>query len=210
MKKAMNNELQTKPVEPQSARDRLLLAAFREIHLHGFQGMRVDAVLEKTGLTKGAFYHHFASKQALGLAVVDEVIHGRIRAIWLDTLDRSNDAVDAIQEALEKSAECYGMEMLMLGCPLNNLAQEMSPIDEEFRLHISHIFHLWRDALVGVIERGMSSGTVVGNIDPQSVAAFILASLEGCIGLAKNERAVAPFMRCVDEMERYLETLKPR
>lgn len=206
----MNTQSPVKsPVQP-SARDRILLAAFQEIHLHGFQGMRVDAVLDKTALTKGAFYHHFTSKQALGLAVVDEIIQGRIRRIWLDTLDSSSDPVAAIQEALEKAAECYGMEMLMLGCPLNNLAQEMSPIDEEFRLHINSIFQAWHAALVGVIERGIRAGKVIGNVDPPSVAAFILASLEGCIGLAKNERAIAPFVRCTDEMERYLETLRPR
>lgn len=210
MYREMSNQQPVKPVEPQSARERILMAAFQEIHLHGFQGMRVDAVLDKTGLTKGAFYHHFASKQTLGLAVVDEIIYGRIGNIWLDTLNRSSDPVGAIQEALEKSAECYGMEMLMLGCPLNNLAQEMSPIDEEFRLHINRIFQQWHGALAGVVERGVGAGKVIGNVDPQSVATFILASLEGCIGLAKNERAIAPFVRCVDEMERYLETLRPR
>jgi AcrR family transcriptional regulator len=196
------------PAQP-SARSRILDAAFQEIHLHGFQGMRVDAVLEKTGLTKGAFYHHFCSKQALGLAVVDEVIYGRISIIWLETLRNSDDPVNAIQDALEKAAECYGMEMLMLGCPLNNLAQEMSPIDEEFRQHISRIFQEWQQELVGVIERGIKAGRVQDGIDPLSVAAFILASTEGCIGLAKNERDLGPLVRCVDEMERYLETLRP-
>jgi AcrR family transcriptional regulator len=206
----MNDRAPVRAAEPQSARERILLAAFQEIHLHGFQGMRVDAVLDKTSLTKGAFYHHFSSKQALGLAVVDEMIYGRIHHIWLDTMSRSSDPVTAVQEALEKAAACYGMEMLTLGCPLNNLAQEMSPINEEFRLHINRIFHEWHQAIAGLIERGIAAGKVIPHVDPQSVAAFILATLEGCIGLAKNERAIAPFVRCVDEMERYLESLRPR
>ena len=210
----MNDQLVQKskdgPNEPPTARQRLLEAAFNEIHMHGFQGMRVDAVLEKTKLTKGAFYHHFSSKQALGIAVVDELIHGKITNIWLDTLNHSDDPVSAIQDALEKSAECYGMDILMLGCPLNNLAQEMSPINEEFRLHINEIFHQWHTALVGALKRGIKTGRIINEIDPQSVASFILACVEGSIGLAKNERNLAPIIRTTDEIDRYLGTLKPK
>jgi len=206
----MNNRNVKPATAHKNARERIVQAAFREIYKHGFQGMRVDAVLDKTGLTKGAFYHHFASKQNLGLAVVDEVIYGSINEIWVDTLAASDDPVNAIQEALEKAALCYGMEFINLGCPLNNLAQEMSPIDEEFRLHINRIFHQWRDAIVGVMQRGVLAGNVINSIDPQSVAVFVLAGLEGGIGLAKNERDLGPFVRWLDEMDRYLETLRPK
>ncbi len=205
----MNDQVSDTKTDQPSARQRLLEAAFKEIHMHGFQGMRVDAVLEKTGLTKGAFYHHFTSKQALGIAVVDELIHGKITDIWLNTLNNSDDPILAIQEAFEKSAECYGMEMLKLGCPLNNLAQEMSPINEEFRIHINNIFHQWHEALVGALKRGMQAGNIIEEIDPVSVATFILACVEGSIGLAKNERDLAPIIRTTDEIDRYLGTLQP-
>lgn len=206
----MNKPLQQKTIEQPSARQRLLEAAFSEIHKHGFQGMRVDAILEKTSLTKGAFYHHFTSKQALGISVLNELIHGKITDIWLDTLNNSNDPINAVQEAFEKAAECYGMEMLLLGCPLNNLAQEMSPIDEEFRVHINGIFHEWHDALVGVLKRGIKAGKIIEDIDPLSVATFILACVEGSIGLAKNERDLSPILRTTDEIERYLYALQPK
>ena len=210
MNRGMNDQLTISNTQKPNARQRLLEAAFHEIHKHGFQGMRVDTILEKTSLTKGAFYHHFASKQALGVAVVDESIHGKITEIWLDTLNNSHDPVNAIQDALEKAAECYGMEMLMLGCPLNNLAQEMSPINEEFRLHINKIFHLWQEALVGVLKRGIKAGNIIDEIDPLSVATFILACVEGSIGLAKNERDLAPIIHTSDEIERYLLALQPK
>ena len=210
MNEGMNDQLTEIKTKPPGARDRLLEAAFSEIHKHGFQGMRVDAVLEKTSLTKGAFYHHFSSKQALGIAVVDELIHGKITDIWLDTLNNSSDPINAIQDAFEKSAECYGMEMLMLGCPLNNLAQEMSPINEEFRVHINDIFHQWHEALVGALKRGIEVGNIIEEIDPLSVATFILACVEGSIGLAKNERDLAPIIRTTDEIDRYLGTLQPK
>ena len=210
MNEGMNDQLVHATGEKPSARQRLLEAAFSEIHKQGFQGMRVDAVLDKTSLTKGAFYHHFSSKQALGIAVIDEMIYGKITEIWLSTLNNSDDPVTAIQDAFEKAAECYGMEMLMLGCPLNNLAQEMSPINEEFRVHINQIFHEWQAALIGVFERGMKAGNIIPGIDPVSVATFIPACVEGSIGLAKNERDLAPIIHTTDEIERYLGALQPK
>jgi AcrR family transcriptional regulator len=172
--------------------------------------MRIDAILNNTKLTKGAFYHHFKSKEALGLAVVDEVIYSKISKIWLETLDGSNDPIEAIQEAYERAAQSYGKEMLELGCPLNNLAQEMSPINEEFRVRINLIFHEWHEALMGVVKRGKEAGHIKPEVDPRAVATFILSIVEGSIGLAKNEHDLAPFIRCADEMERYLLSMRPQ
>ena len=65
-----------------SARDKILAAAFNEIHRYGFQAASLSSILANTGLTKGALYHHFTAKQDLGLAVVDEVIE----RIWAQTI----------------------------------------------------------------------------------------------------------------------------
>lgn len=53
---------------PDATRQNILQVAFEEILLKGYQGLRVDEVLNKTGFTKGAFYHHFKSKKELGHA----------------------------------------------------------------------------------------------------------------------------------------------
>jgi TetR/AcrR family transcriptional repressor of nem operon len=62
------------PRDPERTRKRLLQAAFHEIHRSGFRSADVDAILAKAGVTKGALYYHFDNKEALGYAVVDEVI----------------------------------------------------------------------------------------------------------------------------------------
>jgi AcrR family transcriptional regulator len=51
-------------------RDKLLKAAFEEIYRRGFQAASLDTILAKAGVTKGALYHHFPDKGALGYAVV--------------------------------------------------------------------------------------------------------------------------------------------
>ena len=60
--------------DPDGTRERLLQAAFREVRRSGFQSAGIDTILAATNLTKGALYYHFDSKEALGYAIVDEVI----------------------------------------------------------------------------------------------------------------------------------------
>jgi AcrR family transcriptional regulator len=60
--------------DPERTRERLLQAASREVYRLGFQSARLDTILAAAGVTKGALYYHFDSKEALGYAVVEEVI----------------------------------------------------------------------------------------------------------------------------------------
>ena len=60
--------------DPERTRQHLLQAAFQEMYRSGYQSADLDAILGKAGVTKGALYHHFENKEALGYAVIEEVI----------------------------------------------------------------------------------------------------------------------------------------
>ena len=62
----------TRPRDPERTRERLLQAAFREVYSSGFQSAGLDTILASAGVTKGALYYHFKSKEALGYAIVEE------------------------------------------------------------------------------------------------------------------------------------------
>ena len=68
------NHRTSKVRDPARTRERLLRAAFQEMHRSGFRGADMNAILAAARVTKGALYHHFDSKEALGYAVVDEVL----------------------------------------------------------------------------------------------------------------------------------------
>ena len=59
-------------------RNHILEKAFDEIYRQGFQGVSIDKIVENTQLTKGAFYHHFPTKNNLGYALVDESLREMI------------------------------------------------------------------------------------------------------------------------------------
>ncbi len=195
--------------DPESTRGVILEAAFNEIHEHGFQAASIDNIIAHTGVTKGALYHHFPNKQALGYAVIDELIAPRFAARW-KVLIESNDPITIMQDYLSE-AGCDEMlkQKINFGCPLNNLAQEMSPIDEGFRIRIERVFDGWRAAKIEAFKRGQAAGTVSADVDVEQIVNFLMASIEGAISLAKNAKSIELFQSCADAMSTYLESLRP-
>ena len=210
---------------PDRTRTLLIHAAFEEIWQVGFQAASLEAILERAEVTKGALYHHFPSKQALGYAVVDEYIRWLIYDDFLRPLTEGEkdplDTLIAIIRAKERDARrpdaphgreanTLGAHALRLGCPLNNLAQEMSPIDEGFRKKVEQVFQMWRDGLAKALRRGQATGHVSRNVDSDTVATFLVAAIEGAIGTAKNAQRAQLLSACLSSLVNYIESLRPQ
>jgi len=193
---------------PEATRKRILEAAFMEIYRKGFQGMRLDDVLNTTELTKGALYHHFPNKRALGYAVVDEVILPIMDEMWLEPLKKAPDPMQGLIDVVEQLPEMKPPEIIEYGCPLNNLAQEMSPLDEGFRQRLDYVFRLWHDVTEEALERAKHQGKIRESIDCDETATFIMAALEGCIGIAKNAQSIERLRACNRGLIDYLHSLK--
>jgi len=188
-------------------RERLLNAAFEEVYHSGFRGSDLNTILAKAGVTKGALYHHFDGKDALGHAIVENVIAKITQDKWLAPLDDVDDPIDALIGILDgtgtSEAEVNG------GCPLNNLAQEMSPLDEGFRLRLSEIFTNWIGGVTDALRLGQVNGKVRRDIDPRETATFFVASYEGYISLAKTAQDARVLRSGIRQLRVYLEGLRP-
>ena len=192
-----------------NTKQRLLQAVFRVSHRKGFRSADLKAILTRAGVTKGALYHHFGGKTELGHEMVDQILRDWILDRWLHSVEKASDPIDALIDLARTAEQEVTPERLALGCPLNNLSQEMSTIDEGFRLRLSSIYSDWRGGLKVLLERGQRNGTVREDVDTLAAATFIVASWEGSIGLAKCERSTDVLSACRLGLERYLETLRP-
>src|SRR5262245_1203545 len=102
--------------DPQRTRQRLLQAAFREVYRSGFQGAAIDTISAATGVTKGALYYHFGSKEALGYAIVEEIVAALPRDKWLRPLQQGKDPIDALIHIVQ--ATSVRPKDVQGGCPL--------------------------------------------------------------------------------------------
>ena len=198
---------QTKINTPDLTRGQLLSLAFCEIHRQGFQGASIANILESTKLTKGALYHHFPTKHALGLAVIDEIIAPRLETLLFQPLRDSTTPVVTLLEILGGVASFIGDEGIMLGCPLNNLMQEMSPLDEKFRHHLNTILETWQQIISTALQHGQENNIVKPDVDCHATALFIVSAWEGCFSIAKNKQSPDSFKLCMKQLHSYVQSL---
>lgn len=188
---------------PDLTRQRILEAGFKEIHRHGFQAASIASILADTGLTKGALYHHFPSKKDLGLAVVDEIIGVRLHERNIAALQQAERPAQALIDLIG-SKQWQDEDYIRLGCPLNNLMQEMSPVDEDFRIRLNRVLEMWQDAFEDALRRAQMMGEVRGEVNCHAAALFIVSAWEGCTGIAKNMQSVESYRACMSQLQSYV------
>lgn len=189
-------------------RFKILQAAFSEIHAQGFRSASLDNILKSTGLTKGALYHHFPNKKALGYAVFDEVIVPAAQEKWTRLQDPNNNPIDTLLEIGQELADEATSETIQLGCPICNLIQEMSGIDEGYQQRLAKFQTEWRSHLINAITRGQEQGFVLKDVDPESVATFLIAVHDGTFSVGKATQELKIFTNTVKEMSRYINNLR--
>jgi AcrR family transcriptional regulator len=188
-------------------RHKLLQSAYCEIHQHGFQSASIANILKSTELTKGALYHHFPTKHALGLAVIDEIIAPHLDSLIFQPLQNSPDPVSTLLEIIAGVDTFMGEEGIKLGCPLNNLMQEMSPLDDQFRDHLNTVLEAWQNAVYIALNHAQQHNIIKPEIDIQAAALFIVSAWEGCISIAKNKQSPTAFSLCMTQLHSYVRSL---
>jgi TetR/AcrR family transcriptional regulator, transcriptional repressor for nem operon len=192
--------------DPERTRERLLQAAFREVRISGFQSAGIDTILAATNVTKGALYHHFESKEALGYAIVEEKVAKLTRDRWLRPMLCDGHPIDILIGVVRRIPA--RLQDVRVGCPLLNLAQEMSPLDEQFRKRLEKIFLDWQEGVATLLRKGQSQGTVRRDLNPDETASFLVAMVEGYATLAKNAQDAKVWKAGIRNIVGWLRSLR--
>jgi TetR/AcrR family transcriptional repressor of nem operon len=192
----------------EQTRTRILEAAREEIFQNGYQGMRIDAILQKTKLAKGALYHYFPNKLALGYAVVDEVLMGHFQTTWEEIFLQHRNPLTTLQQMFLRKAESFQNAICFNGCPLNNLNQEMAAIDDGFHQRLEKVFESAHMTIVRALEQGQVDGLVRKDIDPVKISMFVFSSYQGIMGAAKCMQAPELLSDLFGTLNDYIDTLR--
>ena len=192
-----------------STKDQILDAASGLISVKGYHCTSVDDVLRDSRVGKGNFYYYFRSKEELGYAILDRVVQGFVQQTLepsfgdpsLSPLNRIHRFFDRLVESL-RQRNCVG------GCPMGNLASELSDIHEGFRHRLAEVFTLWRERVRQALWQAQAEGELSARAEPERMAHFIVAALQGAILMTKVTREIEVMEQCVAELKAHLALYK--
>jgi TetR/AcrR family transcriptional repressor of nem operon len=207
----VNTQVPVRNRDGRTTRDALVAGARRLMEVRGYQNTSVDDVLRESGVGKGNFYHHFRSKEDLGHAILDQIIGSFLeRTLEPCFSDTEGHRIGQIRCFLSRVLEHQRQRKCVGGCAMGNLASELSDVHEGFRARLASVFTAWQERLTLVLREAQTRGELVQICQPEAVAHFVVAALEGSILLSKVTKNIAVMEQCVTELERYLALYEVR
>ena len=194
-------------LKAEDTRERILQITSEEMLRVGYRAMGLNDIIDKLKMSKGALYHHFKNKLELGYAVLDELYAIRFSSNWVSPLEQENPLLATI-ECLESMPLTMEEDAIRCGCPINNLATEMSPIDEGFRLRLERIYTGWYARLIKAFLHAQEKGYMRKDVKAEDVAIFMIATVQGAFTISKNSQNSDLFIQVMHPLTQYLRSLQ--
>ncbi len=169
-------------------RARILGVGFEAIYRQGFHGASVNGIIEKAETTKGGFFHHFASKEALGYEIIDKILMALVHERWLRPLEDFENPVQGILRNWKRVIAETPDEHLALGCPLNNWVQEMAACDPTFHAKLLAVMEFWISGIESQLRKAESRGFLRKGAPLRRLAELTVTCHEGAFALGKLYR----------------------
>ena len=196
--------------DPEKTRAVILEAAFNEIYRRGFQATSIDDIVAKTGMTKGAFFSHFHTKNELGYTIADENLMEITLERWVRPLVAYKNPVQGIITRFRRIIETTPEEHIGLGCPLNNLMQEMSAVDPVFRDKLNAVLRQWISETEKYLKKAQTEGYLKKDVNTRQVAEFVVTVEEGSFAMVKNLRDKRVYWSIYESLKQYLESISEK
>jgi TetR/AcrR family transcriptional repressor of nem operon len=183
-------------------RQRIVEAARILFHARGYGSTSMDDVVRQSRVTKGNLYYYFASKVALGQAVLELTIAEQFESEGQSEHDDPEAHITAMFRRAEQSlsdGRCRG------GCLFGNLALEVSDLHDGLRQTLDQAFTTWERRVAALLGQAVQDGVFSQELDPRATARFVVATLEGGILLAKVTRDVSALTACATMVRRVLD-----
>ena len=191
-----------------ATRERILTAATELFYLNGYHATGLDKVIRRAGVTKGNFYYHFPSKEALAIATLEWQFEKVSRELQSQVLTKDSTPLDTLIALLEFMAARQKQQHekgQICGCYFGNFTLELSAASPQVRAKVSEIFSRYLGLIEDLLQRAVEEGQIKKLLDPASFAAVVLGQIEGAILLDKASQNPVHFETSIEFIRQYLK-----
>jgi TetR/AcrR family transcriptional repressor of nem operon len=178
----------------ETTRNKILEVGGRIIHQKGFNNTGIQEILNEAGVPKGSFYFYFKSKEDFGLALIDEfdsMVGGHLASILaIDSLS----PLDRLKSFFSFFRNFFQAENCTRGCPIGNLSQELSDVNENIRKRLDESFDSIGSLIETCLHEASDKGEFKNNIPISELAEYIINSWEGALLRMKVSKNISPLL----------------
>lgn len=168
-----------KPVKTRKTEDKILEAALDLFFKKGYSATSINEITESVGLTKGALYSHFKSKEDLLHTLFKVYRENFLKELIKSVSDHEGDAVSKLHHAISFYAR-FGQENLRLVAFLNFISHELKT-RENFEFILKNLYREQRELISGLIRLGISQGLMKKDLDPDLTAMTFMGLNDGIL-----------------------------
>ncbi|MFA6630213.1 MAG: TetR/AcrR family transcriptional regulator [Sulfuricurvum sp.] len=183
----------------ENTRQRLIDATFDEVYSIGYQGAALNDILAKAGVHKGSMYHFFANKKEMALAAICEKIDERFDLRYQSIVNGKGGYLENFFAVIRESE---GRDFKR-GCPIANIVQEMSNVDEDFNATMKEIYAHFRMGFKTIFDKAVEAGELKA-CDTAKLALFTASTLEGALLSAKASGNPQDYFDSVEMLIEYI------
>jgi len=187
----------------ENTRQKLIDATYEEVYSKGYQGASLKDILQNAKVHKGSMYHYFANKKEMALAAIDEKISQRFDTRYGRILELDSNYIDEFFKGVKDLSN----RDFNRGCPVANIIQEMSNIDDDFRITMNSIYKKFKDNLEKILDKSIQKKEIK-QCDKKKIALYITSTLEGAILSAKASGEAQDYIDTIELLEEHINTLK--
>jgi len=169
-----------------------------------YASMGVEHVLQRAGLSKGSFYHFFASKEQFGLEVITYYADYCNRKLDRILCQTDCSALEALHFYIQEGIEGVERFKFQRGCLVGNLSQELGASQPLFRNALEETFKTWQNKIAACLQRAIETGELDKSTDVQAFAEFFWTGWEGALIRAKLLQSSAPIKRFTEQFFKVL------
>lgn len=175
-----------------STRDVLIRCGMELLTERGFAGTGLEAVLQRTGIPKGSFYHHFRSKDGFGVAVLQayDAYFQRKLDRWL--LDDATAPLLRIRHFVDDAKRGMARHQFTRGCLVGNFGQELSILPPNYRDILNGILDRWAERVRACLELAQQRGDIAQGADCHQLAEFFWIGWEGAVMRSRMTQSAEP------------------
>ncbi len=189
---------------------RMQVKGLELFYQNGYYNTSVDDILKSLSLSKGAFYHHFQSKEDFFISIVQNLIVQKVYAMLIEPVESHQDPFRAIEASFENALETAVHNESDHGFVLSNFMTEFNNRNAEITKYLRDIYKVWEVNLVSILQKGKTDGIVARHIDSEAVANYLISSFIGIRTLMVEGNAKVLRYQYIQQLRSYFKSLQEK